>query len=443
MFCSGGKMIRSIWMTTLIISMFLISTLNASTFKPLLLRVDSLTNGLKIIYLADESKNSFTTTMIYNIGTKIETQEQKGIVSLLAYYLNTETENISFGNLEKLINETGGKLNTLIHYDYIIFNSIVPAMDYKLPLWIESERMRKVIFKPDKFENAKKYAINKLNQAKYKSHFDEQLNEIASMIFEDTFYSHQPYELPSNSNINLQSLKELYDKYIQPNNATLIVTGKFDINSTLQTIRDYFSAYPKTDKPSFKDSTIVLNLENERIIRQIQKNETPSIYICFEMPKPTDSDYLQMNLLNAIIANLPNARLKKILPPNINCEANELTARNSSIVIYKISGNFMDIKKTEELIIEEMRNIATNGITEAELEEAKNYIENLYLQNLIDSDKLCLKLAWFNIFQNNPYLINSTLEKYLKLTLESLNATANKYLYTNNYKTIIYQSSQN
>ncbi len=434
-------MIRKIGLSLLFCYMFLIQTAypNAS-MKPLLIRVDSLSNGLKIVYLADESKNSFAATMIYNIGTKIESTDQKGLVSLLAYYMNTETEKIP--NIERLISETGGELNTIIHYDYIIFNSIVPAMDYKLPLWIESERIRNVKFNSNNFESNKNIAINKLKHIKNKSADNEQISKILSLIFDNTFYSHQPYELPSQNNISLHSLKDLYDKYIQPNNATLIITGKFDINSTLQTIRDYFSHYPKGDIPVQKDS-LTLNLEHDRIIRQIQKNEPQSIYLCFEMPKPNDSDYLQMNLLNTIIAQIPNARLKKLLPGNNDCEAIEINTRNASIIIYRISGNFQDINKTEKLIIEELRNIATNGITETELEEAKNFIEFHYLLDLTVNKKLSLKLAWFNNFQKNPFHINSTLDKYLKLTLDNINTTANKYLYTNNYKTFIYQSSQN
>ncbi len=438
---AGGKMFAKIRDFLIIyFALLFITPAVYGNFKPLQLRVDSLKNGLKIIYIADNSINFFSSVMIYNIGSRDEDSTYKGIVSLLAYYMNSQTENIPFGELERLIFETGGQFNTKVQNDYIMFHSTVPAPDFKLPLWIESERMRKVKFTQENFGNLTKYAYNNLLLSKRNTLINPKLNDVLENIFHHTEYSHQPYDISEQTlAVDATTLQSLYDKYIQPNNATLVISGKFDINETLKTINEYFSQYNKQETPKRVDTLLSIQLEPVRIIKSIPNTEIPSIYIGFLTPTVKESDYHSFALLNNVISKIPNSRFRKIFENNGEYNAIEIPLVNTAVTIYSLSSEKLPLEKAEELMIAELREIASNGITESELDEAKNYIEHNYYENIADYDKLAQQLAWFHNLYKNSYLINSTLDKYLKLTLSEVNKVANKYLYTNDYVTFIYQ----
>src|SRR5690606_10964134 len=66
-------------------------------------------------------------------------------------------------------------------------------------------------------------------------------------------------------------LKEFYKKDYQPDNATLIVAGKFDNEKTLQWIGEYFSKTPKPTRLLMPDYTVEPPQDGERFV-ELRRN---------------------------------------------------------------------------------------------------------------------------------------------------------------------------
>ena len=61
-------------------------------------------------------------------------------------------------------------------------------------------------------------------------------------------YAHLPIGARSDiENVNIERLQAFYRMYYQPDNAVLIVAGKFDVDTTLSAIAKYFGPDPEAD----------------------------------------------------------------------------------------------------------------------------------------------------------------------------------------------------
>src|SRR5690606_29156057 len=111
-------------------------------------------------------------------------------------------------------------------------------------------------------------------------------------------------------------LRAFYETYYQPDNAVLIVAGRFEVDAVLHTISDAFSSIPRPERQLPPEYTIEPVQDGERQVTLRRQGGSPLIAALFHTPASGDPDFTALDLGVAILADTPSGRLYKALVNN-------------------------------------------------------------------------------------------------------------------------------
>ena len=197
---------------------------------------EKLDNGLEVyLYKTDKTKNFYITISVkygaritkYKVGNRVV-----DVIPGSAHFLEHKVMALSENKeISKRINDLGSLANAWTSYygtNYNIFGSINLIENLKLLL--------------DIFYNTN---INEKSVNEEKDMYKDQIDSLMySKLFDNLFnksYSKNTVvgEREDIANITAKSLNEIYNDYYVPNNTFIIVTGNFDIDEVMNTIKDY------------------------------------------------------------------------------------------------------------------------------------------------------------------------------------------------------------
>jgi zinc protease len=402
---------------------------------------DSLSNGLKVYYITDNSTPVISTLMYYKIGSLDETPDKNGMAHIMEHMMFGETEEIPRDKISSFIEEAGGVFGANTSYEESMYYIKLPSNNLKLALWIESQRIRKIKITTGELERQKKIIYEELKTRDLNQPYSQYYSLLPKIIYD-------AWPIIGNiehiKNITANELEDFYKKHYQTNNAALVISGDINLANARKWVRDYFGSYESSPVSTRNVYSLPRITENYRKTIEDKKITNPAIFVNYRGPGIIDSNYYCINLLSYILANSENSRLRKRLAgkEKVTVEASislEFLETMGSISIKVIVPDDIDISKVEAGIQEEINSIISKGITQEELVSAINYIESKLVFDKLDYFKLSEKVARYGILLNNHELINSEMEQYKKVTPEKIKEAAKLFLSTNRKATIIFE----
>lgn len=202
-----------------------------------------LDNGLNVVLHQDESDPIVSVAIQYGVGSSREKKGRTGFAHLFEHMLFQESENVPQDQFFKKIQDVGGTLNGGTWKDGTIYYEVVPENALEMVLWLESDRMG--------------YFINTVTEAAFANQQEVVQNEKRQRV-DNTPYGHtnwvidknlfpdgHPYswqvigELEDLQSATVEDVREFYDKYYGPNNATLVIAGDFEKDEARELIEKY------------------------------------------------------------------------------------------------------------------------------------------------------------------------------------------------------------
>ncbi|MGH9960624.1 MAG: M16 family metallopeptidase, partial [Pyrinomonadaceae bacterium] len=101
-----------------------------------------LKNGLRVITVEDHSAPVVSQVLYFDVGAAHERKGRTGFAHLFEHMMFRGTENIkSMSEYFKLIMNNGGAMDAFTGMDQTVYFEVVPANQFELPLFLESDRM--------------------------------------------------------------------------------------------------------------------------------------------------------------------------------------------------------------------------------------------------------------------------------------------------------------
>lgn len=429
----------------LILGMTITYPFDASAkFNPIKFERDSLENGLQIIYSVDRTAPIVATVLHYKVGSRDEDPTHTGYAHFFEHLMFEATDNIPRASIDKYVQEAGGTLNAHTSYDETVYYFKLPSNYLNLALWIESQRMRKLKVDSVGVNTQKGVVIEELRMRYENQPYGNMLMKMSEQLFKSSSYGWATIGYIEHlEKATIDDFKGFYDNFYKPNNAVLVIVGDIDISETKKLVRQYFGNYPPSDLPKRNLFELKpLNQSYEEIIHD-QKAQLPAIFLGFRGPKIGDKDYYAASLLSDILASGESSRLyQRIVDKEqaaVNADLFALPLEYSgALIFYAVSNPDKSLKKVRELIFDEIEKIAKLGVTDEELQKAKNITETQFISEkkrvLDKAETLARYLAYFG----DPSLINTELEKFLSVTKDDIKRVAQKYLLDANNVTLFY-----
>ncbi|MFN4115570.1 MAG: M16 family metallopeptidase, partial [Inhella sp.] len=272
-----------------------------------------LANGLQVLLAPDASKPTTTVNVTYRVGSKHENYGETGMAHLLEHLIFKGTPR--HPNVWAEFAKRGLSANGTTWFDrtnyFASFTANPDTLKWYLG-WQADAMVNSFIAKKD-LDTEMTVVRNEMEMGE-NSPGNITWERILSTMYQWHNYGKSTIGARSDiENVDIGRLKAFYRLHYQPDNATLIVTGKFDPAPTLAWIQQAFGKLPRSKTPRPRLYTLDPVQDGERSVTIRRNGGTPSATLGYHVPPSAHPDYAAVELIQLILTEPPAGRAHKAL----------------------------------------------------------------------------------------------------------------------------------
>ncbi|MFU7528732.1 M16 family metallopeptidase [Qipengyuania sp. ASV99] len=342
----------------------------------------TLDNGLRVIAIPDPATSTVTTSLWYDIGSKLDPEGRSGFAHLFEHILSRKTENMPYNMIYGLTADIGGTRNASNWIDRTNYYEQVPAAYLETMLWTHRERMAKVVVDAEVFETERDVVKEELRQRVLAPPY----GRLQRFVFPENAYDVMPHRRPGIGSIEeldsatLDDARAFYEAYYGPDTATLIIAGNFEMATLRNLVDQYFADIPPRANPvDIAIDTRESEPSGPRIVNATAPNvPLPVIGGVWKGPPTTHGDAAALEVLGTILDGGENSRLDNAL-----VRSGQAVDASSQIGLFREAGSlgvYAIVRGAEQMEVAgatldaELERLRTEMVTPEELAEAKNEI---------------------------------------------------------------------
>ena len=397
-----------------------------------------LDNGLNVILHQDKSTPIVAVTVLYHVGSKNEDPNRTGFAHFFEHLLFEGSENIGRGEYMKMVSSNGGILNANTSFDRTFYFEILPSNQLELGLWMEAERMLHAKIDETGVETQREVVKEEYRQSFENRPYGSFLMEMFGRAFEKHPYQWVPIgSLEHLNQAKIEEFRDFYKTWYVPNNATLSIAGDFDIKQAKQWINKYFSEIPKGTK-KIERPTIVEPIKNKEIRDTVYDNiQLPAVMMGYHTPAQGTPDAYAVEMLAQILSQGNSSRMQKSIVDEqekaLFVGAFPFPTEDPGLsLMFGIANMGVAIDDLEAAIDKEVEKVQNELISEEEFQKMKNQIESDMVSKNAKVEGIAENLANYFVYYGDANLVNTEIDRYMKVTREDLKRVANKYFRKDN-----------
>ncbi|MEQ9067330.1 MAG: pitrilysin family protein, partial [Gimesia chilikensis] len=249
-----------------------------------------LDNGMRVLLFPDASSPKVTVNLTLLVGSRHEGYGETGMAHLLEHMLFKGTP--THQNIPKELQARGAQFNGTTWYDRTNYYETLPASEDNLEfaLKMEADRMLNSYVKAEDLASEMTVVRNEFERGE-NSPSRMLMQKVMASAFE--WHNYGKSTIGNRADIErvpIDRLKAFYKKYYQPDNAVLIVAGKFETDQALQLINKYFGTMPRPERKLDKTYTEEPPQEGERIVTLKRIGEVPVVGVAYHIPAAAHKD---------------------------------------------------------------------------------------------------------------------------------------------------------
>ena len=397
-----------------------------------------LPNGLEVIIHEDHSIPLAAVNVWYHVGSKDEEPGRTGFAHLFEHVMFEGSKHHNSSYFEPL-QKVGANLNGSTNPDRTNYWEDVPANYLELALWLESDRMGFLLEALDqqRFDIQREVVKNERRQ----SYENRPYGMAQWNIQKALFPLPHPYHwmtIGSQEDLDaasLEDIKDFFQRYYAPSNASLCIAGDVDKGRTLELVNRYFGDLPP-GPPVRRVGRFDSGLAGRVELEMRDKVSLPRLYIAWPARAEGDPEEAPLELLRAVLADGQSSRLYRSLVYEQQI-AQSVSVRHYSA---EIAGQFIveataaaghSLAEVEAAVDAEMERLRQEPPTEEELARARNRLESSHYRQLSRIGGFGGRadtLNYYNTLYGDPGQINSGLERYLAVQPEEAQGVAQRIL---------------
>ncbi len=403
-----------------------------------------LDNGLHVILHQDNTTPIVTVSVLYHVGSKNEPEGRTGFAHFFEHLMFEGSPNIERGQFFKIIEAAGGSLNANTSHDRTFYYETLPSNQLELGLYMESERMLHAKIDSTGIATQKEVVKEekrmRIDNRPYMS-FQEKMFKAA---YHGTNYEWTP--IGSFADIDAatdQDFTDFYNTFYVPNNATLSIAGDIDKAQVKELVAKYFAEIKKGTSEIPRPTIIAPDMGGEVKEEVFDNVQLSAVMYGYRMPKQGTDDYYALQMLTTLLSGGQSSRLYKELVDNEEVAAQVFAFPYSleegglfiTIGLANLGKSPEDLdaamQKQIDLVKEEL-------ISDTEYQKLQNQMENNFVSSNSTVQGIAESLADYYVYFGDANLINSEIDRYMKVTKEDIMNVAKKYLTKDNRVNLYY-----
>ena len=343
-------------------------------------REEVLDNGLKVLLLENHRSPAVTFQVWYRVGSRNEVDGKSGIAHFLEHMMFKGTDKVAPEEYTRIIRKHGGRSNAFTSRDVTVYHATMGRESIGVAIELEADRManarlEEVHFKPEK----------KVVQEERRQRTDDRPRAALAEITNAVTWAVHPYRRPiigwpeDIERMTVADLRNFYQTHYGPNNAFIVVAGDFESDEILAQVRKHFSTIPRRPEPPEVGLTEPPQ-RGERRVRLKREAELPVVMMNHHAPAVGHPDSYALDVLEMILSRGRTSRLHRELVYErriaryayAGYHRVSVDATTFSLGAQAMPGQ--DIAKVEAAIDEVIGRVRDEGVTQAELDKARNQV---------------------------------------------------------------------
>lgn len=358
-----------------------------------------LANGLRVLLAPDDSKPTTTVNVTYMVGSKMENYGETGMAHLLEHLVFKGTPSMPGKTIVQEFAKRGMNFNGTTGEDRTNYYQIFAASDENLEwaLRMEADRMVNSVIARADLDSEMTVVRNEMERGE---------NNPTAVLIEKMLASAYQWHNYGKTVIGARSdvegvdiarLQAFYRTYYQPDNAALIITGKFDVAKTLAWVTQYFAPIPRPTRQLPPTYTVEPVQDGAREVNLQRVGDTQIVSVLYHVAPGSHPDYPAVEVLAQILGDTPSGRLHKALVEKKLAAGVFAWPADMKDPGHVFFGVQLDKRQSRDVakiaLLGVLENIKAKPITEAELQRAKTTLLNDYEKSLADPVRFGVELS--------------------------------------------------
>ena len=336
---------------------------------------ERLSNGMRVVMSPDRSIPTVAVALYYDVGSRNEVRGRSGFAHLFEHMMFQGSANVRKGEHFTYIDSRGGDMNGTTSTDRTNYYETLPSNELALGLWLEADRMRSLAITAENFENQRQTVKEERRQSYDNRPYMNSILRINELAYGDYWpYAHSTIgDMADLDNATLGDVQAFFDAYYPPNNAVLSIAGDFDPVEAMVLVRQYFEGI------------------SSRLYRVLVKERE----ICQQLQVATD-DQRGPDLFS----------------------------------VFGIMAGDHQPAEARQVIYDTLAEVASGGVTERELQKARNRVASYFVFGIQSSLERAQRLAEYEMYYGNAELLRTEINLYNAVTRADIQRVANTYFGT-------------
>ena len=356
-----------------------------------------LPNGLRVLLFPDESKPTVTVNITYLVGSRHEGYGESGMAHLLEHLVFKGTPD--HPQVWKTLQDHGAQFNGSTSYDRTNYFETLAATDENLDfaLQLEADRMVNCFIARKDLDSEMSVVRNEFEMGE-----NNPRNVLSERIMSTAYLWHNYGKSTIGSRedierVPIDRLQAFYRKFYQPDNAVLVVAGKFDEPKTLAKINDVYGKIPRPQRQLEPTYTVEPTQDGEREVVLRRVGDVQALGCVYHICAGAHADMAPLQVLANVLSADQTGRLYQAL-----IETKLATSVNASADAWCEPGVLdisVEARQEQSLpairtkLFEVLDGLGQQTFTEEEVDRAKKAFARNFDLMLNDSSRVGLRLS--------------------------------------------------
>ena len=395
----------------------------------------TLPNGLEVYTVEDHATPIVAVQVWYHVGSKDDPPGRSGFAHMFEHMMFKGNEHLTPDAFDNLTENIGGENNAYTADDVTVYHETVPSNYLNPILWAEAERMSALALNDTNFASERDVVKEEYRQRIRANPYGEFYLDIEKKSF-----AVHPYKRPGIGNIEeldaskLPEIKAFHSTFYRPDNATLIVVGDFKQEELAGWVKKYFGAIPK---PSAKIPRVTIKepprKADKREISYSPRAPLPAMAVTYLAPSIRSGDSSALSLVGEILAGGESSRLyqsmvyEQQIAQSVSCDT-DMREDLGLIAFRLVLASGKPIADAEKSLNAEIEKVLKEGVTQAELDKAKNRFLTGKLMERETFNGKASALGQAVVVYGDATRVNTDLAKLQAVTAAQIKDVMNKYI---------------
>lgn len=392
----------------------------------------TLDNGMKFLVMQDDTIPNVSFYIFWKVGSRNEVPGITGLSHFFEHMMFNGAAKYGPGEFDRVMEAGGGSNNAYTTEDMTVYTNWVPADFLENMFDLEADRIGALAIADEIVQSERGVVASERITGLENSNYRYLYEQVKGTAMQAHPYRWSVIGYESDiQNWSKQDLVDYHRTYYAPNNGVCVVVGAVEVEEVKRLAEEYIGKIPAQEPPR-EVHTVEPKQLGEKRIDVHKKVTTPNLMIAYHTPETESDDYYALDLLESILSQGRTSRLYKGLVD----EKQLAVAVNASydfsfdpnlFTFYAVAAGGADVGELENEVYAILNDIEENGVTEQELQKAKNQFKTDFYRSMTTQSGKANTIGTFEMYFGDYHKLFTAVDEYDKVSVDDIKRVVNQY----------------